>query len=124
MGHDLYLCTQLRMHVCLSMLVVIDLLSAAVNCSKLNPMQAQNPTQAHKTPCKLTTPMQRATPCNTQVLPLGLIFFAASFNLTILQSLKDSIVVVAGGAETLVRAAELGALVAIRCTPWQLLTRH
>jgi hypothetical protein len=37
-----------------------------------------------------------------KVVPLGLIFFTASFNLTILQSLKDSIVVVAGGAETLV----------------------
>ncbi|KIZ03752.1 ADP,ATP carrier protein 1 [Monoraphidium neglectum] len=36
-----------------------------------------------------------------KVVPLGLIFFAASFNLTILQSLKDSIVVVASGAETL-----------------------
>lgn len=40
-----------------------------------------------------------------KVVPLGLIFFAASFNLTVLQSLKDSIVVVASGAETLVRAA-------------------
>jgi hypothetical protein len=40
-----------------------------------------------------------------KVLPLGLIFFAASFNLTVLQSLKDSVVVVAGGAETLVRGA-------------------
>ncbi|GBG00278.1 hypothetical protein Rsub_13004 [Raphidocelis subcapitata] len=36
-----------------------------------------------------------------KVVPLGLIFFAASFNLTVLQSLKDSIVVTAGGAETL-----------------------
>ncbi len=36
-----------------------------------------------------------------KVLPLGLIFFCASFNLTILQSLKDAIMVTAGGAETL-----------------------
>uniref|UniRef100_A0A383VEW1 ADP,ATP carrier protein n=1 Tax=Tetradesmus obliquus TaxID=3088 RepID=A0A383VEW1_TETOB len=36
-----------------------------------------------------------------KVLPLGMIFFCASFNLTILQSLKDSIMVTAGGAEVL-----------------------
>ncbi len=36
-----------------------------------------------------------------KVVPLGLIFFCASFNLAILQSLKDAIVVTAGGAEVL-----------------------
>lgn len=36
-----------------------------------------------------------------KVLPLGAIFFAASFNLAILQSLKDSIMVTTAGAETL-----------------------
>lgn len=36
-----------------------------------------------------------------KVLPLGCIFFAASFNLTILQSLKDAIMVTTAGAETL-----------------------
>lgn len=36
-----------------------------------------------------------------KVVPLGMIFFCASFNLTILQSLKDAIVVTAGGAEVL-----------------------
>mgnify|MGYP002628872248 CR=1 FL=1 len=36
-----------------------------------------------------------------KVLPLGCIFFGASFNLAILQSLKDSIMVTTAGAETL-----------------------
>lgn len=36
-----------------------------------------------------------------KVLPLGAIFFGASFNLAILQSLKDSIMVTTAGAETL-----------------------
>jgi AAA family ATP:ADP antiporter len=36
-----------------------------------------------------------------KVLPLGLIFFVASFNLTILQNLKDAIMVTTAGAETL-----------------------
>ena len=36
-----------------------------------------------------------------KVIPLGAIFFAASFNLAILQSLKDSIMVTTAGAETL-----------------------
>lgn len=36
-----------------------------------------------------------------KVAPLGAIFFAASFNLTILQSLKDAIMVTTAGAETL-----------------------
>jgi AAA family ATP:ADP antiporter len=36
-----------------------------------------------------------------KVLPLGAIFFAASFNLTVLQSLKDALVVTAAGAEVL-----------------------
>lgn len=36
-----------------------------------------------------------------KVLPLGLIFFIASFNLTILQNLKDAIMVTTAGAETL-----------------------
>jgi len=36
-----------------------------------------------------------------KMLPLGLIFFCASFNLTILQNLRDSIVVTAAGAEVL-----------------------
>jgi AAA family ATP:ADP antiporter len=36
-----------------------------------------------------------------KVLPLGVIFFGASFNLAILQSLKDSIMVTTAGAETL-----------------------
>jgi len=42
-----------------------------------------------------------------KVIPLGLIFFAASFNLTILQSLKDSIMVTTAGAETLPFLASL-----------------
>lgn len=42
-----------------------------------------------------------------KVLPLGIIFFAASFNLTILQSLKDSIMVTTAGAETLPFLASL-----------------
>lgn len=36
-----------------------------------------------------------------KLLPLGLIFFCASFNLTILQNLKDAIMVTVAGAETL-----------------------
>eukprot|EP00887_Chlorella_sp_A99_P005354 scaffold1.g5354.t1 len=36
-----------------------------------------------------------------KVVPLGLVFFAASFNLTILQNLKDAIMVTTAGAETL-----------------------
>lgn len=36
-----------------------------------------------------------------KVIPLGAIFFGASFNLAILQSLKDSIMVTTAGAETL-----------------------
>lgn len=36
-----------------------------------------------------------------KVFLLGVVFFCASFNLSILQNLKDSIMVVAGGAETL-----------------------
>lgn len=34
-------------------------------------------------------------------IPLALVFFCASFNLTILQNLKDAIVVTAAGAEAL-----------------------
>eukprot|EP00879_Flechtneria_rotunda_P029548 GHRR01031966.1.p1 GENE.GHRR01031966.1~~GHRR01031966.1.p1 ORF type:complete len:337 (+),score=132.40 GHRR01031966.1:471-1481(+) len=45
-----------------------------------------------------------------KVLPLGLIFFCASFNLTILQSLKDAIMVTAGGAEALPFLASFGVL--------------
>lgn len=36
-----------------------------------------------------------------KLLPLGLIFFCASFNLTILQNLKDAIIVTTAGVETL-----------------------
>lgn len=36
-----------------------------------------------------------------KLLPLGLIFFCASFNLTILQNLKDALIVTTAGAETL-----------------------
>eukprot|EP00951_Prasinocladus_malaysianus_P011734 scaffold86895_cov34-Prasinocladus_malaysianus.AAC.5 len=36
-----------------------------------------------------------------KMIPLAVIFFCASFNLTILQNLRDSIVVTAGGAEVL-----------------------
>ena len=45
-----------------------------------------------------------------KALPLGAIFFAASFNLTILQSLKDALVVTAAGAEALPFLASLGVL--------------
>eukprot|EP00884_Botryococcus_braunii_P005587 jgi/Botrbrau1/15029/Bobra.320_2s0006.3 len=45
-----------------------------------------------------------------KLLPLGLIFFCASFNLTILQSLKDAIMVTSAGAETLPFLASLGVL--------------
>ena len=47
-------------------------------------------------------------PCETEppsvwmkVFPLGAIFFLASFNLTILQNLKDAIMVTKAGADTL-----------------------
>jgi AAA family ATP:ADP antiporter len=49
--------------------------------------------EAHENPPALATWVK--------VLPLGAIFFAASFNLTILASLKDSIMVTTAGAETL-----------------------
>ena len=42
-----------------------------------------------------------------KVAPLGLIFFAASFNLTILANLKDAIMVTTAGAETLPFLASL-----------------
>lgn len=46
---------------------------------------------------------ERAPPLSLwqKVLPLGAVFFAASFNLTILANLKDAIMVTAAGAETL-----------------------
>jgi ATP:ADP antiporter, AAA family len=45
-----------------------------------------------------------------KVLPLGLLFSACSFNLTVLQSLKDAIMITAGGAETLPFLASFGVL--------------
>lgn len=45
-----------------------------------------------------------------KVLPLGIIFFGASFNLAVLQSLKDAIMVTTAGAETLPFLASLGVL--------------
>ena len=45
-----------------------------------------------------------------KALPLGAIFFCASFNLTILQNLKDALMVTAGGAETLPFLASVGVL--------------
>lgn len=45
-----------------------------------------------------------------KLVPLALIFFCASFNLTILQNLRDSIMVTAAGAETLPFLASLGVL--------------
>ncbi|KAK9812014.1 hypothetical protein WJX73_008976 [Symbiochloris irregularis] len=45
-----------------------------------------------------------------KLLALGLIFFCGSFNLTILQNLKDSIVVTTAGAETLPYLSAFGVL--------------
>ena len=45
-----------------------------------------------------------------KAIPLGAIFFCASFNLTILQNLKDALMVTAGGAETLPFLASVGVL--------------
>lgn len=45
-----------------------------------------------------------------KVLPLACIFFTASFNLTILQTLKDAILVTAAGAEVLPYLAAFGVL--------------
>lgn len=45
-----------------------------------------------------------------KLVPLALIFFCASFNLTILQNLRDAIMVTAAGAETLPFLASLGVL--------------
>ena len=45
-----------------------------------------------------------------KVLPLGLLFAAASFNLTVLQSCKDAILITAAGAETLPFLASFGVL--------------
>jgi ATP/ADP translocase len=45
-----------------------------------------------------------------KLFPLALIFFCASFNLTILQNLRDAIMVTAAGAETLPFLASLGVL--------------
>ena len=45
-----------------------------------------------------------------KLLALGLIFFCGSFNLTILQNLKDSIVVTSAGAETLPYLSACGVL--------------
>ena len=42
-----------------------------------------------------------------KVLPLGILFFLSSFNLTILQALKDAIVVTTSGAEALPFLASL-----------------
>ncbi len=63
--------------------------------AKPQPLAAPSPAP-HPAP-----PRPGAASLCPQVLPLGLIFFCASFNLTILQSLKDAIMVTAGGAETL-----------------------
>ena len=43
-----------------------------------------------------------------KVVPLGLVFFAASFNLTILQNLKDAIMVTTAGAEVRQRVFSKG----------------
>ncbi|KAL6769658.1 hypothetical protein ACKKBG_A31875 [Auxenochlorella protothecoides x Auxenochlorella symbiontica] len=57
---------------------------------------------AHRTPPPLAVWQK--------VLPLGAIFFAASFNLTILANLKDAIMVTTAGAETLPWLASCGIL--------------
>jgi AAA family ATP:ADP antiporter len=45
-----------------------------------------------------------------KLLPLGLIFFCASFNLTVLQNLKDALIVTTAGAEALPFLASVGVL--------------
>ena len=45
-----------------------------------------------------------------KLVPLALIFFCASFNLTILQNLKDALIVTTAGAETLPWLASCGVL--------------
>lgn len=45
-----------------------------------------------------------------KLVPLAIIFFCASFNLTMLQNLRDAIMVTEAGAETLPFLASLGVL--------------
>lgn len=77
----------------LLMALCSSLISFVINCPRMLPCQVPSERVNH-----LPEP---AVQLWQKVLPLGLIFFCASFNLTILQNLKDSIMVVAGGAETL-----------------------